>query len=67
VGNDDYSQPRALFRIFDADQRARFFANIAAAMQGVPRDIVERQLDHFAKADPAWAEGVRNALATAAG
>jgi len=62
-GNDDYTQPRALFRMFDAGQRARFFRNIAAAMQGVPGAIMERQLAHFAKADPAWAEGVRAALA----
>ncbi|NVN12614.1 catalase [Nguyenibacter vanlangensis] len=65
AGNDDYSQPAALFRMFDAGQRARFFANIAAAMQGVPREIVERQLAHFAKADPAWADGVRAALEAA--
>ena len=67
TGNDDYSQPAALFRLFDDAQKQRFFANIAAAMQGVPTDIVERQLGHFAKADPAWAEGVRLALARAAG
>ena len=36
--------------------------NIAAAMQGVPDFIVERQLGHFEKADPALAEGVRSAL-----
>jgi len=31
-------------------------------MQGVPREIVERQLGHFAKADPKYAEGVAHAL-----
>jgi len=65
-GNDDYTQPGVLFRMFDEGQRSRFFRNIAAAMQGVPTQIVERQLGHFAKADPAWAEGVRAALAEAA-
>jgi len=31
-------------------------------MAGVPHEIVERQRAHFAKADPAYAEGVRKAL-----
>lgn len=65
AGNDDYAQPRALFRLFDAGQKARLYANIAAAMVGVPEAIVERQLGHFARIDPAYAEGVRAALATA--
>jgi catalase len=60
-GNDDYVQPRALFNLFDAAQRDRLFSNIAEAMQGVPEEIVERQLGHFARIDPAYAEGVRAA------
>ena len=36
--------------------------NVAEAMQGVPRKIVERQLGHFAKADRRYAEGVAHAL-----
>ena len=32
-------------------------------MQGVPQFIVDRQLAHFTKADPAYGEGVRAALA----
>ncbi len=62
-GNDDYSQPGALFRLFDEGQRRRLFSNIAAAMQGVPEEIVERQLGHFDKADAAYGAGVRAALA----
>ena len=62
IGNDDYTQPGNLFRMFDAGQRQRFFSNIAGAMQGVPDFIVERQLAHFEKADAAWAAGVRAAL-----
>ncbi|MCB9705032.1 MAG: catalase [Myxococcales bacterium] len=67
LGNDDYSQPRALFRLFDEGQRGRLFANIAASMVGVPAAIVERQLAHFAKIDPAYADGVRAARAALAG
>jgi catalase len=36
VDNDDYGQPRALFNLFDAGQKARLFSNIAEAMQ---RDV----------------------------
>jgi catalase len=32
-------------------------------MAGVPSAIVERQLGHFARADPRYGEGVRRALA----
>ena len=66
-GNDDYIQPRALFNLFDDGQKARLFSNIAAAMQGVPDNIVERQLIHFAQVDPAYALGVREALNSSQG
>jgi catalase len=62
-GNDDYTQPGNLFRLMSASQKQQLFQNIAEAMHGVPDFIVERQLGHFAKADPAYAEGVRRALA----
>lgn len=61
-GNDDYRQPRALFELLDAGQRQRLFSNIAASMGGVPKEIVERQLAHFEKVHPDYAEGVRRAL-----
>jgi catalase len=64
-GNDDYSQPRALFELFDAGQRQRLFDNIAAAMAGVPEFIVERQLGHFDKVHPDYGNGVRAALKAA--
>ncbi|MDX6749997.1 catalase [Geminicoccaceae bacterium 1502E] len=61
-GNDDYTQPGDLFRLMPEDAKERLFANIAAAMEGVPVFIVERQLGHFHKADPAYAAGVAKAL-----
>lgn len=61
-GNDDFSQPRALFKLFDEGQRRRLFSNIAAAMAGVPDHIVDRQLALFEKIDPAYAAGVSAAL-----
>lgn len=61
-GNDDFGQPRALFNLFDAQQKARLFSNIAAAMQGVPEAIVERQLVLFDLVHPDYGAGVRKAL-----
>ncbi|MFJ2995556.1 catalase [Pandoraea sp. NPDC087047] len=64
--DDYYSQPRALFRLFDEAQKARLFGNIAASMQGVPDDVADRQIGHFAKIDPAYAQGVIAARAALA-
>lgn len=61
-GTDDFSQPRALFLLFDQAQRARLFANIAAAMKGVPVGITERQIDLFRQVHPEFGEGVCAAL-----
>jgi catalase len=55
-----------LFNLFDEGQKARLFANIAAAMQGVPLSIVECQLAHFEKVHRDYAAGVRAALAAKA-
>jgi len=61
-GNDDYTQPGDLFRLMTPEQQGRLFKNIAAAMAGVPEEIVQRQLVHFRKADSRYAEGVAKAL-----
>ncbi|MGF6982554.1 catalase [Paraburkholderia atlantica] len=60
--DDYYSQPRALFRLFDAGQRERLFANIARAISGVPQDIVDRIVAEFERIDPAYAAGARSAI-----
>lgn len=62
IGNDDYTQPGKLFRLMNDDQKQQLFKNIAAAMDGVPQFIIERQLEHFTKADEAYGAGVRKAL-----
>jgi len=60
--DDDYTQAGNLYRLMTDAERASLHVAIAGAMQGVPTEIVERQITHFAKADPAYAEGVRRAL-----
>ena len=61
-GNDDFSQPRALFLLFDGGQRRRLFSNIADAMAGVPDAIVERQCRLFDRVHPEYGAGVRGEL-----
>ncbi|SDQ28976.1 catalase [Paraburkholderia fungorum] len=61
--DDYYTQPGMLFALFDDAQRERLFGNIARHIDGVPQDIVARQIEHFRRADPAYAEGVIAALA----
>ena len=63
LDDDYYTQPGMLFALFDAAQRQRLFGNIARHINGVPQDIVARQIEHFRRADPAYAEGVIAALA----
>jgi catalase len=62
AGNDDYTQPGDLFRLMTPAQQAQLFGNIATAMAGVPDEIIQRQLVHFHKADPAYAAGAARAL-----
>lgn len=61
-GNDDFSQPRALFELFDQAQKDRLFANIADAMDGVPQHIIDRQSALFDQVHPDYGNGVRAAL-----
>jgi len=67
IGNDDYSQPRALFNLFDKAQKERLFSNLAAAMGGVPDFILERQFAHFDRIAPEYGDGVRSAVKKAHG
>ncbi|MDO9381805.1 MAG: catalase [Hyphomicrobiaceae bacterium] len=64
-GNDDYIQPGNLFRLLKPNAKERLMDNIAAAMQGVPKEIVERQVVHFMRADPAYGAGVAQRMGVA--
>ena len=61
-GNDDYAQAGNLYRLMPDAERQRLHKAIAGAMADVPKEIIERQLSHFAKADKVYAEGVKKAL-----
>ncbi|MCZ0736274.1 catalase [Phreatobacter sp. AB_2022a] len=58
TGNDDYTQPGNLFRLMTPAERNRLMDNIAEAMQGVPVEIVRRQVGHFFRCDPDYGIGV---------
>ena len=47
------------------NQKAQLFGNIAGGLSTASTSIQERMLAQFAKADPAYAEGVKQALAAA--
>ena len=64
-GNDDYTQAGDLFRLMPADAQQRLIANIVGSMKSVSREIQERQIAHFRKADPAYGEGVARGLGLA--
>lgn len=61
-GNDDYTQAGDLFRLMAPEERQRLIHNIAEHMRSVPREIQERQIDHFRKADPAYGNGIAEGL-----
>jgi catalase len=61
--NDDYySQPGQLFRLMNPEQQKALFENTARAMGDAPEEIKIRHIGNCMKADPAYGEGVANAL-----
>jgi catalase len=59
---DYYTQPGQLFRLMTPEQRKRLIGNITGGLSQTPRHILERQLEHLYKADPAYGEGVAKPL-----
>jgi catalase len=45
-----------------ADQKRQLFHNYKAAMEGVPVEIVTRQIVHCYRADPEYGAGLAKAL-----
>ena len=58
VSNDDYTQAGNLFRLMKPDQKSQLIQNLVNAMKIVPKEIQERQVAHFFKADPEYGKGV---------
>jgi len=61
--DDNYfEQPGNLFRLMTAEEQQRLFQNTASNMQGTTKEVQLRHINHCYKADPAYGEGVANAL-----
>lgn len=56
-GNDDYTQPGNLFRLFNDEQKQRLFNNIADAMFG-QWEIVKLLEEYGAKPDSGYRQGM---------
>lgn len=59
---DDFTQAGNLFRLLTPDAQDRLTTNIAGSMDTVPRAIVDLQISHFTKADPAYGAAVKKKL-----
>ena len=62
---DYYSQPGALFRLMTPDQQQVLFENTARAIGDAPQEAKIRHIENCLKADPAYGNGVADALGIA--
>jgi len=62
VDEDHFKQPGDLFRLMSDTQKQILFENTARQVGGADKPIQERHIANCSKADPAYGEGVRNAL-----
>ena len=62
VGNDDYTQPRALHDLMTPASQDRLYRNTAESMQGVSQDIIDRALTHYDRISQNYGNGIRMAL-----
>ncbi|NIA31654.1 MAG: catalase [Actinobacteria bacterium] len=60
--DDDYIQPGNLFRLMSSDEQARLITNIVDSLKNVPKEIQERMVAHFQKADKEYGNGVAKGL-----
>jgi catalase len=60
--DDYYTQPGKLFRLMNAEQQKALFGNTARAMGDAPKEVKLRHIGNCLKADPAYGEGVAEAL-----
>lgn len=61
--NDDFTQPGLLFRkVMDQAGRNATIKNVAEHMRPVARDIQERAIKNFYKADPEFGDGIARTL-----
>jgi catalase len=59
---DYYSQPGRLFRLMGPEKQALLFGNTARALGDAPLEVKIRHIGNCLKADPAYGQGVAEAL-----
>ena len=62
VVDDHWEQPGNLFRLMSAEQKQLLFDNTARAINGASQEVLERHVANCRRADPAYGEGVAQAL-----
>ncbi len=62
IVDDDFTQPGMLWRLFPEEEKARTVKAICGALAGARRDIQERQLCHFFRADMEYGRRVAEGL-----
>ncbi|MCS0584222.1 catalase [Massilia pinisoli] len=60
--DDHFTQAGNLFRLLTDEGRRNLIANIAGSLAGADAATQDRQIGHFLKADPAYGQGVADAL-----
>ena len=60
--DDDYIQPGNLFRLMSPEQQQELIANIVGSLKNAPKQIQEKMVAHFRKADQAYGDGVSQRL-----
>jgi catalase len=61
--SDYFTQPGDLFRLLTPEARQRLCENTARNIAGVPEHIVQKHIAHCGQADPAYGQGVAEAIA----
>ena len=59
---DDYIQPGNLYRLMSPEQQKDLIDNITSSLKKAPKEIQQKMVAHFHKADPAYGNGIAKAL-----
>jgi len=60
--DDDYIQPGNLYRLMSPKQQKELIDNITGTLKKVPKEIQQKMIVHFRKADKNYGDGIAKAL-----
>jgi catalase len=61
--DDDYVQPGNLYRLMPPDEQGRLIQNIVGSLSQVSKEIQNKMVEHFTRADPDYGKGIAEGLA----